>query len=263
MRKEIVILLVLFGVFLAIGCTSNKGESSNKAVTPVQEGNPVVTSNRTGMMGTQSGQMGPGMMGNPGNNYGYGPGMMYNQSGNYSSGYGMMGNMMGNMMALYYPESKPITQDEALRNMQNFARQYYGSNIGIEDFMAFSSNYYAVLKDANSSQNIAEVLVDRYSGSTYPEPGPNMIWNTRYGAGRTQAGATGYDLVGANKLAEEFLTGYLPGSKILESHSMPGYYTFDFGRNETESMLSVNAYSGQIWVHTWHGSYIGGMNMTS
>jgi len=44
---------------------------------------------------------------------------------------------------------------------------------------------------------------------------------------------------------------------------MPGYYTFDFGRNETESMLSVNAYSGQIWVHTWHGSYIGGMNMTS
>ena len=201
-----------------------------------------------------SGGYQPGLMG---------PGMMNNPSYNYSSGYGMMGNMIGNMIALYYPESNPITQDEALRNMQNFARQYCGSNIKIEDFMAFSNNYYAVLKDANSSQNIAEVLVDRYSGSTYPEPGPNMMWNTRYGAGRTQVGTTGYDQVGANKLAREFLTGYLPGSKILESHSMPGYYTFDFGRNETESMLSVNAYSGQIWVHTWHGTYIDGMNMTS
>jgi hypothetical protein len=230
--------------------------------------------------GYQSGQMGPGMMNNPGYNYSYGPGMMgnqsgqmgpgmmYNQSGNYSYGYGMMGNMMmgnmmmGNMMALYYPESKPITQDVALKNMESFARQY-GSNIEVEDFMAFSSNYYAVMKDTANGQDIAEILVDRYSGSTYPEPGPNMMWNTRYGAGRVQAGSSGYDLAGAKKLAEDFLTGYLPGAQIQESHEMPGYYTFDFGRNETESMLSLNAYSGQIWVHTWHGSYIGGMNMTN
>ncbi len=224
--------------------------------------------------GYQSGHMGPGMMNTPGYNYGYpgmmgnrssqmGPGMMYNQSGNYSYVPGMMGGMMtGNMMAIYYPESKPITQDVALKNMENFSRQY-GSNTEVEDFMAFSSNYYAVVKDTTSGQDIAEILVDRYSGSTYPEPGPNMMWNTRYGAGRAQAGSSGYDLAGAKKLAEDFLTGYLPGSQIQESHSLPGYYTFDFGRNETESMLSVNAYSGQIWVHTWHGPYIGDMNMTS
>ena len=224
--------------------------------------------------GYQPGQMGPGMMNNPDYNYGYGPGMMgnqpgqmgpgmmYNQSGNYSSGYGMMGNMMmGNMMALYYPESKPITQDVALKNMESFSRQY-GSNVEVEDFMAFSNNYYAVVKDTNSG-DIAKVLVDRYSGAAYPEPGPNMMWNTRYGAGRLQNGSSGYDLAGAKKLAEDFLTGYLPGAQIQESHTMPGYYTFDFGRNEIESMLSVNAYSGQIWVHTWHGSYIGDMNMTS
>jgi hypothetical protein len=278
MRKEIVILLVLFGVFLAIGCVDNKGASSNNAatpnntVTPAPEGNPVVTGNRPGMMnspgnnygyghgmmGNQSGQMGPGMMNNPNYNYGYGPGMMYNQSGNYSYGHGMTGNMM----SIYYPESKPITQDVALKNMENFSRQY-SSNSEVEDFMMFSSNYYAVVKDAASGQDIAEILVDRYSGSTYPEPGPNMMWNTNYGAGRVQAGSSGYDLAGAKKLAEDFLSGYLPGSQIQESHSLPGYYTFDFGRNETESMLSVNAYTGQIWVHTWHGSYMGGMNMTS
>lgn len=193
--------------------------------------------------GYQYGQMGPGMMNNPGYNY--------------SSGYGMMGNMMtGNMMALYYPESRPITQDEAIKTMQSFAQQY-GPNMEVEDFMTFSSNYYGVIKDNNSSQYLAEVLVDRYSGYAYPEPGPNMMWNTRYGAGRVQEEGVTYDLAGSKKLAEEFLTGYLPEAQIMESHEMPGYYTFDFGRKDIEGMLSVNAYSGQIWVHTWHGSYLG------
>jgi hypothetical protein len=210
---------------------------------------PMMYSSSYNSGGYQSGQMGPGMMNNPGYNYGYGS--------------GMMGNMMaGNMMALYYPESRPIPQDEAIRNMQSFAHQY-GPNIEVEDFMTFSSNYYGVVKDANSSQEIAEVLVDRYSGSAYPEPGPNMIWNTQYGAGRAQAEGVTYDLAGSKKLAEEFLTGYLPEAQIMESHEMPGYYTFDFGRKDIEGMLSVNAYSGQIWVHTWHGSYLGDMNVTS
>jgi hypothetical protein len=188
-----------------------------------------------------------------------GPGMMGDQNSNYS-GSGMMGGMMtsnmmmGNMIALYYPESKPITQDTALRNMQNFSQQY-GSRVEVEDFMVFSGNYYAVLKDLNSSQYIAEVLVDRHSGSAYAEPGPNMMWNTRLGAGRAKA-EVDYDVDGAEKLAGDFLTGYLPGAKILESKAMPGYYTFDFGRQEIEGMLSVNAYNGQIWVHTWHGSYL-------
>jgi hypothetical protein len=211
----------------------------------------------------QSWGMGPGMMNNPGSNYIYGSGMMNNLGYNYSYEYGMMGNMMmGNMMALYYSGSIPITPDEAMRNMQSLAQQY-GPNMEVEDFMAFSSNYYGVVKDTNSSRDIAEVIVDRYSGSAYPEPGPNMMWNTQYGAGRVQAEGAIYDLAGSKELAEEFLTGYLPEAQIMESHEMPGYYTFDFGREDIEGMLSINAYSGQIWVHTWHGSYLGDMNVTS
>ena len=26
-----------------------------------------------------------------------------------------------------------------------------------------------------------ELLIDRHSGAVYPEPGPNMMWNTKYG----------------------------------------------------------------------------------
>ncbi|MGB9940155.1 peptidase M4 [Methanosarcina sp.] len=218
---------------------------------------PMMYSSTSDTDGYQPGHMGPGT----------GPGMMNNSDYNYSPGSGMMGgmmtsNMMGNMMAIYYPDSEPITQDEALRSMQDFSTQY-GSNVEVEDFMVFSGNYYAVLKDTNSSQDIAEIIVDRYSGSTYPEPGPNMMWNTLYGAGRTNTNGTEYDLTEAENLAKDFLGGYLPEAQIMESKEMPGYYTFDFGRQEIEGMLSVNAYNGQIWVHTWHGPYLGGMNVTS
>ncbi|MDD2614938.1 MAG: peptidase M4 [Methanosarcina sp.] len=205
---------------------------------------PIMYSSTYGTGSYQPGHMGPGMMHNPAYNYSYGPGMM------------------GDMMALYYPEAKPIAQEEARQKMEDFAKQY-GSNLEVDDFMAFSSNYYAVLKDTGSNQSIAEILVDRYSGSVYPEPGPNMMWNTLSGAGRTKEEGADYDLAGAKKLTEEFLTGYLPGAKVMESKQMPGYYTFDFGRQDIEGMLSVNAYNGQIWVHTWHGPYLGEDNATN
>lgn len=199
--------------------------------------------------GNTPGQMGPGMMNSPGYNY--------------SPRSGMMGNMgMGDMMALYYPEARPINEDIARQNLENLAAQY-GSNVEVEDLMVFSSNYYAVVKDKSSNKDIAEILADRYSGVAYPEPGPNMIWNTQFGAGRTKTGGPEYNLPEAENLTASFLSGYLPGAKLLEAKEMPGYYTFDFGRQNIEGMLSVNAYTGQIWVHTWHGPYLGEMNTTS
>ena len=41
MRKALVILIVLFGVFLAIGCAGNKGGTPKATVTPVQAITPV------------------------------------------------------------------------------------------------------------------------------------------------------------------------------------------------------------------------------
>jgi len=36
-----------------------------------------------------------------------------------------------------------------------------------------------------------------------------------------------------------------------------GYYTIEVLSNGTTyGMLSVNGYTGQIWYHTWHGTFI-------
>jgi hypothetical protein len=107
-------------------------------------------------------------------------------------------------------------------------------------------------------RGIAEVLAYRYTGFTYPEPGPNMRWNTRAGImGAAFAGQPRYDEAAAQKLAESFLSNYLPDAKVTSAQAFSGYYTFDFGRTTTEGMLGVNAYSGEVWIHTWHGAFIG------
>jgi hypothetical protein len=204
-----------------------------------------------GMMGGGAGPwtncpwngMGPGMMGGQGMMGGMmGPGMTP----------GMMGpGMMGGMMGFYPATATPLAKSDAQQRLVSFAAAF-GPDVKVADLTPFASNYYAQLVDG-SGNGLAEVLVDRYTGAVYPEPGPNMMWNTRWGMQASAGAAMQYDQAAAQKLAEQFLTGYLPGAGVLEGTAFPGYYTFDFGRGRLEGMLSVNAATGEIWVHTWHG----------
>ncbi len=228
-----------------------------------------------GMMGPQGsnaqGQNAPGMMG------------------------GMMGGGMG-MMNTYAASSRPISQDEARRRAEGFAARY-GQGVKIRDFMVFTDNFYVQVVNAKTGAGLGELLVDRYTGVVQPEYGPNMMWNSRYGMGsgmmgsgmmgsgngqQNQTGMMGdqnqqgqgmmgstpnssnqvaqpvrYNLAAAQKLAATFVAGYLPTGRVLEGLAFPGYYTFDYGRKAIEGMLSVNAYTGEVWVHGWHGLFLG------
>jgi hypothetical protein len=204
-----------------------------------------------------------GMLGGQGINpnvyQGYAPGMMGGQR--FGNGGGMMdmmsGDMMGGMamMQTYPANAQPVTLEDAQARFLEVA-QRFGPNVQVSDLMTFSNSYYARLLDEQGN-GVAEVLVDRYSGFVYPEPGPNMMWNTRSGMmGYGFGGQPRYDLGAAQTLAETFLSSYLPAAKVTSAQTFEGYYTFDFGRSDTEGMLSVNAYSGEVWVHTWHGTLL-------
>lgn len=215
----------------------------------------------TGWQGSRYSDIGPGMMGDFGGpryeRYEtMGPGMM--DGFDRRSYMGMMGagSVSMGMMALYFPDEVPISEEEGRSILTTFAAEY-GDEVELSDFMAFSNNYYAQVVDSKTGEGLAEILVDRYSGAVYPEPGPNMAWNSRFGLWQADFSSPRYDLENAQELARTFLSGYLPGSEMLGSASFPGYYTFDFGRGEVEGMLSVNAESGDVWVHTWHGFSLG------
>jgi hypothetical protein len=176
------------------------------------------------------------------------------------NGGGMMGGMWGamgsmGMMGFSAATATPITEADAQQRLAAFAAGC-GADVHVTDLTAFGSNYYAQLVDGTGT-GLGEVLVDRYTGAVSPEPGPNMMWNSRWGAGT--GGDARYDQAAARQLATTFLTGYLPGAEVIEGTAFPGYYTFDFGRDhQVEGMLSVNAVTGDVWVHTWHGPALAG-----
>ncbi len=62
----------------------------------------------------------------------------------------------------------------------------------------------------------------------------------------------------ALKDAQQYLDQEYHGYQTAEdADPFYGYYTIDILKNGTVTgMLSVNGYSGQVFLHTWHGTFI-------
>lgn len=61
----------------------------------------------------------------------------------------------------------------------------------------------------------------------------------------------------AIEYAQQYLDANLAGARV--EHPMPfyGYYSLDFEKDgKVAGMLSVNGYSGQVFLHTWHGTFV-------
>ena len=117
-----------------------------------------------------------------------------------------------------------------------------------------------------------------------------MMWNTRYGMMRGYPGAgsappwgmmgggvmggggmmggwSGWYGKGSGKVssiseavrvANAWLASTRPGERA-EDHGVayPGYYTIDtIANGKTAGMLSVNARTGAVWYHGWHGRFV-------
>jgi hypothetical protein len=69
--------------------------------------------------------------------------------------------------------------------------------------MEFANNYYAEVKEKDTGIGAMELLINRPGSRVYPEPGPNMMWNTKYGmmsgnGGRGMMGPGGRGMMGPN-----------------------------------------------------------------
>jgi len=109
------------------------------------------------------------------------------------------------------------------------------------------------------------------------------MWNTRYGPmvspggglmggfggfapGGMMSGTWGPTAPGAQptvtadqatQYAQQWLNQYQPGSVTETPDVLPGYFTLHITRDGlVTGMLSVNAYTGQVWYHTWHGAFV-------
>ena len=260
----VAILLVVGGVFIgAVGITLANGpwnrtsetrwgmvgESStsvNAQETPFRWGEGMWSSvqNVWGtMMGGWNGMMGGGMMG----------------------GWGGPGN------------GTPLSDEEVQRIAQEYVASFGDANLAVAEIMAFDNQFYVQAREQDTGRYAFEFLIDRYTGTVTPEPGPNMMWNTKYGhmGGSGWGSMMGGGMMGSGwgsasgemrispeqaiQLAQAYLSQTRPGFQAAEeADAFYGYYTIHILEDgEVAGMLSVNGYTGEVWPHTWHGTYLG------
>lgn len=153
-----------------------------------------------------------------------------------------------------------ISMDDALAQAEAYAA-CISDNLQVSEVMEFSQNFYAILIETDSGRGAMELLIDPYSGAVSPEIGPNMMWNAKYGhmGWQSAGGDNALSLKEAAAAAQQALDEQVPGA-VLEEHGIDfyGYFSFDYSLDgEIAGMLSVNGSDGRVWLHTWHGVFIG------
>jgi len=227
------------------------------------------------MMSGRGNDYGP-MMNERGNNYGP---MMNGRGNNF-------GPMMGGSSGLNTANVKPLTIDEAKQAAQVYLDNLNVTGLEIDEVMVFDNNAYVVVKEEATGVGAFELLVDPVSKTAYPEHGPNMMWNLKYSGinHENMMGEAGGFMMGGGMMGQNYFSGdvtnisaempvteeqatqaaqaYLDlnfsGAEV-EGHATAfyGYYTFDYSQNgKVAGMLSVNGYSGQVFYHSWHGTFI-------
>lgn len=170
------------------------------------------------------------------------------------------------------PGGKTFTLAEARVAVERYIAPRGNSDLVVGEVMEFERNFYAIVKEKSTGIGAMEVLVDKWSGAVGPEPGPNMMWNTRYGMMGSGWGMMG-GMMGrrwndgpptlspeeAVSIAQRWLDRNLPGVQARSDDVDPfyGYYTLHVWKDgRIYGMLSVHGQTGQVWYHSWHGAFI-------
>jgi len=168
--------------------------------------------------------------------------------------------------------------------LQTWLVNHHFAGFRVSEVMAFTKNDYAAVSDKQGKAAF-ELLTRPALGWVMEEPA-SMMWNTRYGMfGKLGAKSTGLlgpigmmgsgmmgclgawygdvagkvsSVVQAAKVANAWLANFRPGEKAeTDGRAFPGYFSLDTVRDgKTVGMLSVNASTGAVWYHGWHGVFL-------
>lgn len=219
-------------------------------------------------------------------NYGFnsmmGQGYFNDNPGNFNG----MGSMMRNFFnsSTDNENSEPIKIEDLNLEVEKYIANY-SDDLVIEDIFIFdNSDYYYSIEEASTGMGAMELLVNPYNKSIYPEFGPNMMWNLKYGMhsgggmmgnsymgrgmmGNYNSNSNAIDNVNIdNTLTSEdalasavaYLSKYYPDITVGDDYyEFYGYYTFHLVKEEQLfGMLSVNGFTGNVWYHDWHGNLV-------
>jgi len=178
--------------------------------------------------------------------------------------------------------SSPILLDQAKTIAQQYLSSTQNPNLAIKEIMEFQYNFYIIYYE-DTGIGAFEMLIWKQIppsgtmgggmgmgnrmivGVITPEPGPNMMWNTKYSNmgqgmnGNPNKPTTTMTITKDKALqtAQTYLDTNLNGAKIEDAMQFYGYYTIDYMvSGKIAGMLSVNGNTGQVWYHSWHGAFV-------
>lgn len=161
--------------------------------------------------------------------------------------------------------TSPLNINTAVTIAQNYVASTGNTNLVASQVEEYSLNFYVQVKEKDTGIGAFELLIDKYTGAVSAEMGPNMMWNTKYGMHNGMMGwFTGAPTTAATVTAEQaktnaqqYLNTYYPGTTAGDAQAFYGYYHVEvLSSGKVYGMLSVNSYTGQVWYHTWHGTFI-------
>jgi len=196
---------------------------------------------------------------------------MMNRSGMMNRQNGMMngyGSSNGNF--------EPLTVDHAKDAAKQYLASLNNADLTVSEIMIFDNNAYVVIKETSTRKGAFELLIDPDSQTAFPEHGPNMMWNLKYGGNNRESMMKGMmgggdststpdlsaempiTLTQATQDAQQYLDANISGATAAtDPVQFYGYYTLDFEKDgKVAGMVSVNGYTGQVFLHTWHGAFI-------
>jgi len=175
--------------------------------------------------------------------------------------------------------NQTISIDTAVQLFENYLTRLGNQNLGLHEVEEYKNNFYATYYEKNTGIFAFQMLIWKpgsiwtggmmgngmMSGLVMPEPGPNIMWNTKYGVmggmmGVYRQSPTSNMTVTpgqAKAIAQQYLDTNFSGTSAGDVDTFYGYYNVDVLSNgNTFGMLSVNGYNGQVWYHSWHGTYV-------
>jgi hypothetical protein len=167
-----------------------------------------------------------------------------------------------------YPTTGTATTPLMITQAAEVTKAYVASlnnpDLTVKEIEEYANNFYVPVTQISTGSGAFELLINKYTGIVTPEPGPNMMWNTQYTFGRGFCnwlqGTTATPTVTVEQAktnAQQYLTTYLQGTTVGDATAFSGHYTIEVLNNETPyGMLSVNTFTGQVWYHTWHGTFV-------
>ena len=161
-------------------------------------------------------------------------------------------------------QSEPLTIDSAKTAVDSYLARLNNPDLKVAEIILFSNNAYARIIEQSTGTGAMELLVNE-RGRVSQEMGANMMWNLKYGmmGSITSSGqntATPMTVTAEQALADaqKWLDANIAGAKVAATaDAFYGYFTIEYMVDgKIGGMVSVNGFSGDIFPHTWHGTFI-------